>query len=765
MSIKLSGLISGLDTDAMIEELVSAYSGQKDSVYREQKGLTYTQDAWKDLNSKIYKLFSGSLSSLRFSTNYQKKATSVSDTSKATVSASSTAVNGTQEIKINQLAKSGYLTGGKLSGGYTGDSKMSEFGVSGTTRINVSVNGEDKFVDVTSDMSVDKFVSSLKDAGLNASFDSVNQRFFISSKESGGASDFSLSGNDAAGNTLLKNMGLYTVSTTDISAYKSYIDAAAADPGYINNLAKTEYLNSLLAGQKSGIETANGDLNTAISTNKTSITDYNNEISFAKSSNAAKEDTLKTLTENKEELQKKLDEKQQAIDEEADETKKAALQAEYDKLNEQFGKAGDKLDRYNSIKAQVGSSEDPGFDDKAKAFEEENKTKITALEEKITADTETIANNKKTITEIEEQTKGTIAEKEAYLGADKYSYDSPEYNTAVQNYTDKLANAQSVVNDYTRYEELSGKDTLTDSESSELASLKNNLGLSQDEFGATRIIGQDAIIYLNGAQFTSNSNNFSINGLTITANALTEPGESVSVTTSTDVDGIYNMVKDFFKQYNSLVNEMDSLYNAASAGSYKPLTEDEEEEMSDTQVEKWEKKIKDAALRKDSTLSSVISLMKNAMSQSFDVNGKNYNLSSFGIKTLGYFTAGENEKGAYHIDGDPDDTAVSGSADKLKAAIASDPDTFVNFFSQLSSNMYSKLNTKMASSSLSSAYTIYNDKYMTSQYKSYTTSLSKWDDKIEAIREKYEKQFSAMESAMSTLNSQQANLASMLGSW
>ena len=38
MSIKLSGLISGLDTDAMIEELVSAYSGQKDSVYREQKG-------------------------------------------------------------------------------------------------------------------------------------------------------------------------------------------------------------------------------------------------------------------------------------------------------------------------------------------------------------------------------------------------------------------------------------------------------------------------------------------------------------------------------------------------------------------------------------------------------------------------------------------------------------------------------------------------------------------------------------------------------
>lgn len=151
------------------------------------------------------------------------------------------------------------------------------------------------------------------------------------------------------------------------------------------------------------------------------------------------------------------------------------------------------------------------------------------------------------------------------------------------------------------------------------------------------------------------------------------------------------------------------------------------------------------------------------MSQGFSVNGTTYNLSSFGIKTLGYFVAADNEKGAYHIDGDPDDSAVSGNTDKLKSAIAGDPDTFVDFFSQLTSNLYSQLNKKMAASSLSSAYTVYNDKYMDKQYKQYTKDLKSWDTKIENMREKYEKQFASMESALSSLQSQQSSLSSLLG--
>lgn len=763
MAIKLSGIISGMDTDSMIDELVSAYSGQKDSIYRQQKSLSYTQDAWKTLNTKIYKLFSGSLSNMRFSTNYSKKAVTTSS-NKATISGSSSAVNGTQELQINKLAKSGYLTGAKLNGNYKGSSTMADFGVTGSTRINVSVNGEDKYVDVTSDMTVNSFVSKLKETGINASFDETNQRFFISSKESGANQDFSLSGNDAAGNTLLKSMGLYTVSTTDISAYQSYIDAATADENYISNLAKNEYLNSLLTGISDGLTAANKEMNTAITNNKASITEYNSEIAFAKSSDEAKEKSLKAVSDSMDDLTDKMNKKQEAIDAEADETKKEALQKEYNTLSEQYNKASEQYEKYNAIKDRIGSSESEDFQANIEAFETENKDLIKSLDDENKELQTTINENKELITQTNEKKKGTLAEKEEYLSEDAIDYGSEEYLSTLQKYNDKLDNAKQVVETYNRYEELSNKDNLTSEEASQLSSLKTELGLDQSSLGATRVNGEDAIITLNGAEFTSTSNSFSINGLTITANALTDPEETISVTTSTDVDGIYNMVKDFFKEYNTLINEMDSLYNAASAGSYKPLTEDEESEMSDTKVEKWEKKITDAALRKDSTLNSVTSLMKTAMTQGFEVNGKTYNLSSFGIKTLAYFTAGENEKGAYHIDGDPDDSATSGNADKLKSAIASDPDTFISFFSQLASNMYSKLNSRMASSSLSSAYTIYNDKYMTSQYKSYTSKLSDWDDKIDAMREKYEKQFAAMESAMSTLNSQQSSLASMLGS-
>ena len=140
--------------------------------------------------------------------------------------------------------------------------------------------------------------------------------------------------------------------------------------------------------------------------------------------------------------------------------------------------------------------------------------------------------------------------------------------------------------------------------------------------------------------------------------------------------------------------------------------------MSDDEVKKWEEKIKDSLLRKDSTLGSVLDTMKNDMARSFKVGDKSYSLSSFGIATLGYFNSPENETGVYHIDGDKDDTKTSANTDKLREMIASDPDTVISFFSQLSTQLYTDLGKKMAASSTSSAYTIYNDKQMNTSIQS-----------------------------------------------
>ena len=309
---------------------------------------------------------------------------------------------------------------------------------------------------------------------------------------------------------------------------------------------------------------------------------------------------------------------------------------------------------------------------------------------------------------------------------------------------------------------------------------------------ATKIDGSDAAIVLNGVVYTSSSNNFSINGLSISVNAVTDSvdlskaktngsldadkisdmlantplndSEAISITTSTDTQGIYDKIKDFITGYNNIINKMTKLYNADSAGNYEPLTDDEKSEMSDSEIEKWETKIKYSLLRRDSTLSTVMSAMTTAMSGGATVNGKTYFLSNFGISTLGYMNAAENEQNAYHIDGDEDDENTSGNTDKLMTALNSDPDTVMDFMKQMATNLYNAIDKQMTRTTLRSKYSIYNDKEMTTQYKNYTTTIKEWETKISDKEDYYYKKFSSMESALSKLNSQTSSLSGLFGS-
>lgn len=79
---------------------------------------------------------------------------------------------------------------------------------------------------------------------------------------------------------------------------------------------------------------------------------------------------------------------------------------------------------------------------------------------------------------------------------------------------------------------------------------------------------------------------------------------------------------------------MNTYYDAASASSYEVLTDEQKEAMSDDEVDKWNTKIKDSLLRRDSTLSGLISTMKtNMMGTVTASNGKTYSLANLGITT------------------------------------------------------------------------------------------------------------------------------------
>ena len=146
------------------------------------------------------------------------------------------------------------------------------------------------------------------------------------------------------------------------------------------------------------------------------------------------------------------------------------------------------------------------------------------------------------------------------------------------------------------------------------------------------------------------------------------------------------------------------------------------------------------------------------------VNGKTMYLSDFGINTLGFFKAADNEKSAYHINGDKDDSAVATEDDELRAWIASDPDTVTKFFAGLSENLHNELADKMKSvKDTSSAFTVYNDKTLKKEYDDYKDRIKKEETKLNDLMDKWYKKFSVMETALAKLQSKNNAVSGMFG--
>ncbi|MGN0291298.1 MAG: flagellar filament capping protein FliD [Lachnospiraceae bacterium] len=603
MAVRITGLVSGMDTDSIVQELVSAYSTKTENIEKKQTKLSWKQDAWKEMNTKIYSFYSKSLTDFKFMSNFDgMKKTTLSDSTKATITAGTNVTNGTQTLKINQLATAGYLTGAELKSDgekYTGKTKLSELGIT-DKELTFKVGDEEKKIKVTGSMTINDFTKALNETGVKASFDEKQQRFFINSKESGDDFDFGFVTDSADDVAVLKKLGLATAD--DMVA----LSARQSTEEDIKDLKATNEIRT-----------------SAIQLSGMSETEF---------------DALST--------------------EEQDTYLEAAIVKKDDEMKGVDTSTKDYTDK-SYIQSRMG--------------------------------------------EIE--------------------------SAQIENYTEQLK------------------------QTDKYAQMKKEYAAKQD--------ASNAIIELNGATFEGSSNTFTINGLTITAKGVSE--STMTLVTETDVDAVYDKIKGFLNEYNEVIKAMDEAYNAESAKGYEPLTDEEKESMSDDEVEKWEKKIKDALLRRDSTLNSIASSMKVAMAKSYTINGKTYSLSSFGINTQSYFTASENEKGVYHIDGNQDDDTSKANADKLKAAIASDPDTVAAFFNELAKGVYDDLDKRMKSTTLSSAYKVYNDKQLQNEYDDYSDELEKWQKKLEEMEDYYYDKFSAMESALSTLNSQQSQLSGLLG--
>ena len=98
--LRMTGMYSGMDTEAIIQQMLQAKAQKVTNLKNDQKKLEWKQTLWQDLNKRIYKLYTGTLSNMRLTGSYAKKKTTVSDPTKATITASEGAVNGIQTAHV-----------------------------------------------------------------------------------------------------------------------------------------------------------------------------------------------------------------------------------------------------------------------------------------------------------------------------------------------------------------------------------------------------------------------------------------------------------------------------------------------------------------------------------------------------------------------------------------------------------------------------------------------------------------------------------------
>ncbi|MEZ3424375.1 MAG: flagellar filament capping protein FliD [Lachnospiraceae bacterium] len=726
MPIRMTGLNSGLNTESIVAALMSAQRTKMTKVENKKTKLEWKKDIWSSLNTKIYDFYTKSLSKMRLKSNYMTKAASSSNTTKVVAKASTKAATGTYTVKVNKLASTQYVSSGKLNKVKVDDGNGNQVDADATSKtklkdlkdtsgnptftngtqikIENGANGQTVYLDVNEETTIQDFLDKCTSVGLTATFDEKQQRLFLSSEKSGEGNAFKITSSELSSNQ--------QQASNDLKTLVGYKGLSSADKSTVD---------SLLAGLQ------NGTVTVADATQKLQ------EIGKAGVESDAEKKANRFY----------YDVANKAAGDALSAAAAAAGQSEADYL---------KANGYSNLDV-TDSAAVAG----AKASYIDNKTTELLGTQQYKDDIAAAIQNGISSTDVQNKLPGTPS-------TDEFLYTFDDITTRTNNITNGIATATQ-----NYYTEMHDNASDANASGSALASLgltnfdgtteiKEN-DAANNGTGMVVIAAKDTEVEYNGATLTSNTTNISVSGLELEILGTTE-GETVNITVTNDVSGIYDTIKDFLSEYNALLKEMNSYYNADSAKGYDVLSDDEKEAMKDSEVEKWEDKIKDSLLRRDSTLNSIISSFRNKMMGTFTAsNGKTYSLSSIGISTSGDYAEG----GLLHIRGDEDDAEYADEKNVLKQLLEEDPDAVTDVFTHLTESLYTDLQNKMSRTPLSSALTFYNDKEMNSQLSDYKTRISKLEAKFNEMEDRYYKQFTAMEKAMANMQSQQNSLASYLG--
>lgn len=275
---------------------------------------------------------------------------------------------------------------------------------------------------------------------------------------------------------------------------------------------------------------------------------------------------------------------------------------------------------------------------------------------------------------------------------------------------------------------------------------------------AVEVGGTDATFNYNGVEFTSKTNEYTMGGVTFKFNNVTEPGVKVNLNVEANVDQAFDSIMKFVNQYNELVDMINKSQTEERYRDYKPLTEEQKEDMSEKQIELWEEKAKSGILRGDTMLTSGLFNLRETWYSNVENDGQYNVLTQIGISTGKDYLNG----GKIEVD-----------ENKLKEALKENPDDvfklFVNNESGDGKGLINRLEDSIGNmmkgiEERAGKSTSTLDNYtLGKRIKDLDTRISNFEDRLLSTENRYWRQFNAMEQAISRLNNQSAQLLSQFG--
>ncbi len=737
---RITGMFSGMDTETMVKNMLSTQQLKVDNAYRSKTKSQWQLDAYKELNNSVTsfrnKYFSvlGTDSLMRSST-YNAFKVSSSNSDYVSISASSSATAANFEIKAATMATSAkYVASGNVRDNagvqdimavvesrrlqeppITADTPISNIadimGLTDGANLEFTVNGEAfSFEQTATVKDVMEAVNKSTAANVTMTLDTTNRSFKITGKNGsaptlGGAL---ASASSADATATYKMAGTSITGATAISDIASTLGLKDGESlsfsinGETFNFAQTATLSDVASAVNSATDQAGG-ANTAGA--RMTIADGRIQIASTATGSEAKL-TLTNIT--------------------------GSLFSNATGINQ--GVTSSAIQRQDSI-ATVLAKRGVSVDDMLASgrIDSENNLNVN------------------------------INGKDFKFNI----YDTTLSGMMSEINTDEAANAHFNFSELTDKFELSSNATGTDATLS-ATGLEEIFGVASGSMTGAR--GTNASITVddgNGAYTVSQSSNtFTRDGLTFTINqsfdstAAGSTQSAVKVGVTRDYTPTIDKVKAFITEYNSIVEKFNKYYTEEADRDYQPLTEEEEDAVTEDKAKELTEKAKSGILRNDASIGSMLTNIRSAVFSTLGDSG--LTASDLGISTVAWNNSTwKTDQGKLQLD-----------ETKLQAALEKNPGAVQEAFagSAKTDSAGKVTNAGGIFTRMNSAMSDFNTKMRTSKLSEASKAVDDFQDKMDDLttklyedEEKYWKKFSDMETMMSKLTSQTNALYSALG--